>query len=335
MARLRHIALLAALAISLAGRSLPAVTIDDFTAGPFALEAARFETESVTLTNLPTSSVLGGSRFVTLNGLGPTPESSVRVAVDDATGEFRYDADQGASAANFRVSYGWSNDLQADLLADGANALVFDFAFADFETDWGFFDINVLTEPGGRYLYVPVQNSADPFSLVLPYRAFETGSAGANFANVSRIAFGTGNGNLHGDFTLTAIRTDYFPDGDYNFDRSVDELDYSVWTSLFGNEGPYWGAYPVAPADGNRDGYVDVADYVMWRKHRGTAASGTAASSPVPEPHSIWIGLLALTGAAAFERSRIVRSLQRRAPGIRLDSSSLARTLSPRVLRPL
>lgn len=285
--------------------------IDDFSAGAFSIDVVRYETESVTLTNLPVSHVLGGSRFVTLNGLGPSPASSVRVAVDDPAGELRYDADAGATAANFIVQYGRTNGLQADLLADGSNAIVFDFANADFETGYGALDIFVGTEPGGRYLFVPVSNSTTPFSLVLPYRAFSTGASGANFANVTSIRFGTGNGNLRGDFRLTALHTAYFPDGDFNFDGSVDELDHALWRSHFGNAGPYGGAYPIDPADGNRNGIVDAADYVMWHKNLGATAGGAGITIGVPEPSAFGYALLALIGAIAFSSLRVGRSTRK------------------------
>jgi hypothetical protein len=304
VSRLYLIIGLIGLAIS-SDRTSCATMIDDFSTGPFSIEVVRYESESITLGALPTSHVLGGSRFVTLNGLGPSPTSSVRVAVDDANRVFRYDADAGATAANFVVRYGHANNLQANLLADGSNAIVFDFVFADFESGRGNFDIIADTEPGGRYLYVPVTNSATPFSLVVPYRAFSASMSGANFANVTSIQFGTGNGNLRGDFSLSAVRTAYFPDGDYNFDGSVDELDYLLWRSHTGNGAPYGSAYPVDPADGNRDGIVDGADYVMWRQNAATI-SGDAGS--IPEPVSI---SAALIGLIAFANRRNLRSRDR------------------------
>jgi hypothetical protein len=283
MVRHRRVICIALLAASFSVRGARAITIDDFSAGAFAIEVLRHESESITLTNLPSNNTLGESRYVTLNGLGPTLQSSVRVSVDTVSSEFRYDADPGASAANFSVVYGKSTNLQANLLSDGANSIVFDFTSATFEPGIGYFDIVVTTQPGGRYLYVPVSNSASPFSLVLPYRAFETGSSGANFGNVSRISFGTGNGNLQGDFALASIRTAYYPEGDFNFDGSVDQFDYSGWRSQFGN---IHAAYPVDTADGNRDGKVDAADFLIWR-HAVAAPVANSSSSNVPEPATL------------------------------------------------
>ena len=272
-----------------------AIVIDDFSTGPMAIEVVRLQTKSATMSLLPPSQTLGGARYVTLNGLGPTAASSVRVSIDTTASEFLYDADPGATAANFVVKYGAAQSLQADLTADGSNAIVFDFAFANFEPGGGNFDIYLSTQLGSRYLYVPVANSAAPFSLVLPYQAFKTGTSGANFANVSNFSWGTGNGNLRGDFALTGIHTTYFPDGDFNFDGRVDSQDYELWRSSYGRTSP---AYPVIAADGNRDGKVDAADLVLWR--RGMAAASGAMSSAVPEPGTWFMFGLAILSAAGL-----------------------------------
>lgn len=49
--------------------------------------------------------------------------------------------------------------------------------------------------------------------------------------------------------------------GDYDRDRDVDMADHAVWRSTFGQTGT------GLPADGNADGTVNAADYVLWRKH--------------------------------------------------------------------
>ena len=301
MSRCCLIAVIFLLITTFVNRTLLAITIDDFSAGSFSIEVLRYETESATQIGLPTTNTLGGSRFVTLNGLGPTPQSSVRVSVDSAFTEFRYDADPGSTAANFRIVYGSATNLQANLLADGTNSIVFDFAFADFESGVGYFDISVTTQPGGRYLYVPVVNSASPFSLVLPYRAFETGYPGANFADVSKLTIGTGNGNLRGEFAFSGIRTAYYADGDFNFDGQVNTQDYFLWRNHFGRSNA---GYPIDPADGNRDGKVDAADYLLWRRFATTSSS---TPNSVPEPAAavmLTIGLLTLT-CIGFRRERI------------------------------
>ena len=70
---------------------------------------------------------------------------------------------------------------------------------------------------------------------------------------------------------------DLFPrlPGDYNRDGAVDAADYVVWRRAMQSGG--------LAADGSRNGLVDQADYDVWRLNFGaTAASGLAAST-VPE----------------------------------------------------
>jgi len=63
--------------------------------------------------------------------------------------------------------------------------------------------------------------------------------------------------------------------GDYDIDGVVDQNDHSVWTASFGST-------VLGAADGNRNGTVDAADYVLWRKALsggGAAPTSNAASS--------------------------------------------------------
>ncbi|HEX2473567.1 MAG TPA: hypothetical protein VHK01_02405 [Lacipirellulaceae bacterium] len=280
-----------------------ATLIDDFSAGPFSLEAIRYQTKSIDQTNLPTSQVIGGSRFVTFNGIGPTAQSLVQVGVAAGEGHLHYDADPGSSAANFEIAYGKNSNLQADLLADGSNSLVLEFESVNFESGVGYFDLIVETQSGRRYMYAPVRNSSSPTSLTLPYWAFNRAQYDANFSNVAGLSIGTSNGNLRGDFVLTSIRTAFYPRGDYNFDGRVDQADYQVWRNSFWQGGPYGGGYPVDPADGNRNGLVDAADYVLWRKNFGSSAGAASAISPVPEISAFWLVIQATIVTTAYARA--------------------------------
>jgi hypothetical protein len=49
------------------------------------------------------------------------------------------------------------------------------------------------------------------------------------------------------------------PLGDYNLDGLINQDDYGLWRSTFGQVGAN------LAADGNRDGIVDAADYAVWR----------------------------------------------------------------------
>jgi endonuclease I len=90
--------------------------------------------------------------------------------------------------------------------------------------------------------------------------------------------------------------------GDYNRDGIVDAADYVVWRRALGeNVTAYDGA------DGDGDGMIDDGDYDVWRANFGStaAATGSFATRAVPEPAS----LLIATGVIAFS----CRSLRRAA----------------------
>jgi hypothetical protein len=82
------------------------------------------------------------------------------------------------------------------------------------------------------------------------------------------------------------------PPGDADLDNDVDTTDYDAWKTSFGRRIiPYYGP------DFNGDGWVDTADYVVWRKMSQVPMPGLA----VPEPPS---GLCACFAVAAGIRPR-------------------------------
>lgn len=66
--------------------------------------------------------------------------------------------------------------------------------------------------------------------------------------------------------------------GDYDRNDAVNTDDYLAWLTQFG-------ADAAPPADGNGNGYVDAADYAIWRDSlRGVAL---AVAVPTPEPSGV------------------------------------------------
>jgi hypothetical protein len=81
--------------------------------------------------------------------------------------------------------------------------------------------------------------------------------------------------------------------GDYNNDGFVDAADYTVWRDSEGKVGA------GLDADGDINGVVNQADYDIWLanfNHPPGAGAGGGDTSGVPEPSSLV--LLALGGAA-------------------------------------
>jgi GH25 family lysozyme M1 (1,4-beta-N-acetylmuramidase) len=86
--------------------------------------------------------------------------------------------------------------------------------------------------------------------------------------------------------------------GDFNRDGSVDAADYVVWRKSMGQTVPI---YSGADADGNS--HVTAADFAIWKQNVG--AGGGGAASPlevVPEPATLALALLCGCMAAAGGR---------------------------------
>ncbi len=95
------------------------------------------------------------------------------------------------------------------------------------------------------------------------------------------------------------IATNELLTGDYNADGEVDDLDYNTWLESFGT------VAANHPADGNGNGIVDAADFVILRKHFGDSVhTGDGAASGVPEPTTAaYIGqMFALLTITALHR---------------------------------
>ncbi len=80
--------------------------------------------------------------------------------------------------------------------------------------------------------------------------------------------------------------------GDFNDDGFVDAADYTVWRDTFATEGVN------LPADADGNGIVNLADYHLWRDQFG-ASSAISAGTAVPEPGSITIVTVIVLAVAA------------------------------------
>lgn len=90
--------------------------------------------------------------------------------------------------------------------------------------------------------------------------------------------------------------------GDYTGDGVVNDADYQLWRSNFGDT-------TSLVADGNGDGIVDNADYVLWRNNFGRTwqdlaiGSGGGAGS-VPEPTTLGLLATVLASGCRWRRRR-------------------------------
>ena len=92
---------------------------------------------------------------------------------------------------------------------------------------------------------------------------FATGDGGAL---VQVLAALNANGSVDAGEYLTLVLAAAPVTGDYNGDGYVDAADYTVWRDALHST-------TELAADGNNDGVVDIADYNLWRDNFGATPS--------------------------------------------------------------
>jgi hypothetical protein len=89
------------------------------------------------------------------------------------------------------------------------------------------------------------------------------------------------------------------PTGDYNRDGAVDAADYIVWRKTIGQS-----VSAFAGADGDGDRRITQADFLLWRANFGISVSNTAQTAAVPESPSLVLLVLAtLCGSVLLRTS--------------------------------
>jgi hypothetical protein len=158
---------------------------------------------------------------------------------------------------------------------------------------------------------------------------YQFGSAGSDAAyNLARDAVGSlylagaTDGNLAGfnagiiDAILVKLDAVDAP-GDYNRDGVVDTADYVVWRRQLGTSGPQGDGtgWDGAHLTGRPDGIVDDHDFAFWKANFGAAYdTGAIANVAAPEP-SMWFLVFCVAtvmGCCRRDSMRSERKLKRR-----------------------
>jgi hypothetical protein len=84
--------------------------------------------------------------------------------------------------------------------------------------------------------------------------------------------------------------------GDYNRDGAVDAADYVVWRKTLGSD-------TELAADGSRNGVIDPADYDVWRLNFGATATAAAGVQLVPEASTEWLAAVGFFVMCAYRCS--------------------------------
>jgi glucose/arabinose dehydrogenase len=176
----------------------------------------------------------------------------------------------------------------------------------------------------GQYFFLDSRNSSSPTDD--NYWKFDPDNPFATVANIDTLlgiptvdvgpggthrfpaSFGEdAKGNLYiayiGSGQVYRITTNQLLPGDYDADGNVDNDDLAEWRKSFGRSGT------GLAADGNKDGVVDAADFLIVQKNLGANVHnlpGAGSSQQTPEPAAALLLaqlLLALSVSSASARS--------------------------------
>lgn len=160
-------------------------------------------------------------------------------------------------------------------------------------------ETDTLVDPDEMELWATMWSYAAPWAW--DYVRSEYANAGYSMSQLTAIL----QDFLNDEDVLTVTELPILPwsnaapiPGDFNRDGIVDAADYVVWRKLDGQTG-----FNLA-ADSDFDGRVDAADYANWRSHFGQS-NGSASSlnfPAVPEPSGM---LLMLVGLFAIFVARL------------------------------
>jgi hypothetical protein len=91
------------------------------------------------------------------------------------------------------------------------------------------------------------------------------------------------------------------PAGDYDFNGVVNNADLAIWRADNGST-------TKVDADGNNDGRVDGADFMVWQRTLGQSTTpGAAVGGGVPEPGAGTLAALSIGAAGMLRRRRRVK----------------------------
>jgi hypothetical protein len=181
------------------------------------------------------------------------------------------------------------------------------------DVDFGNFGFGLITAPGGSpgSLGITLSGVADPndplqqddivsatfgstqYNWTISY----TGNITWTDANNSDVDMVSGTGGV--DLVLVGHSSEALPGipGDYNDDGTVDAADYVLWRK-------YEGTAATLPNDPN-GGTIDVDQYNTWQSNFGAMLTGAGSGMGVanaPEPGAMFLVLAGLIGATLLRR---------------------------------
>lgn len=93
------------------------------------------------------------------------------------------------------------------------------------------------------------------------------------------------------NLVISTLNTVALGNGDYNNNGFVDAADYTIWRDTLGDT-----VTALSGADGDGDGEIGPGDYNLWVSNFGNTTIGPAVARSIPEPSTMLLALFAMIG---------------------------------------
>ena len=291
--------------------------IDDFSEGPITLRSYDRPTYSAEQNSLDPNQTAGGARYWSdfYHNIGredatSTSYSQITVDPDEEVLDFQV---QGNGSGYFALAYGSDESpLGLDLTAGGIDRLRFRYV-GELSSPWIFsvaIKAPLIDQSGSGWIsgqpLTPFSHfGLDPIlEMQLPLDREDLDFSRIESIHLRVIRYRAGD-----YFRLDQIEAAASPlVGDFNRDGVVDLSDHAYWVSnvpvlerrrLSGELVPRTLPSFGSTVDGNGDGFVNAADYTVWRDAYDAAQQ---AANQVPEPSALLAAGFALLTAAGGRR---------------------------------
>jgi len=213
--------------------------IDNFSDGDLSLLVTDLEGETVIQDGLAVSSTVGSVREVYAGAL----ERSSMLDIDTVAETLNFNSSE--SFGYFSLRYGFSESLNIDLTAEGANAIQLDFESVTPGLVRGIYEVNLESANARASQSFSRKLFALPGSgkILLPLRDFRSRTGELDFTNVSTIVVEAARVEPNFQIVLNSVSSVRIPLGDCNQTGVVDF-----------NDIPYC----------NQDGVVDFEDIAAF-----------------------------------------------------------------------
>jgi hypothetical protein len=136
-------------------------------------------------------------------------------------------------------------------------------------------------------------HTTGPIAIIPPSGIPDGGVFYIRWLSIANIG-GTNDGLAIDDFKLNIN-----PSGDFNQDADVDGADFlAMQRGLGRNSGA-----SITNGDANRDGAVNILDFIIWKSQFGAIPPAVAVAQSVPEPAALTLTLVATAISRARPRS--------------------------------